>query len=92
MLRAGKNLEGRRERPFAAAQGDIVKRLRLMLIGPNSLRSYRSPGRMVGEKRKRRSMRHKLLPEEAHALAERGMFGIAQVWIARPEFCGEGTG
>jgi len=34
MLREAKHLEGERERPFAAAQGDRVRRLRLMRIGP----------------------------------------------------------
>src|SRR5579859_453005 len=37
-------------------------------------------------------MCHKVLPEEAHSLAERAMFRFAQVWIALPELCGQGTG
>jgi hypothetical protein len=38
MLRATKHLEAQRERPFAAAQGDTVRHLRLTPIGRNSLR------------------------------------------------------
>jgi hypothetical protein len=37
MLSAAKPLDARGDRPFAAAQGDIVKCLRLMLIGRNEL-------------------------------------------------------
>jgi hypothetical protein len=37
-VNSAKHLEAQRERPFAAAQGDIVRHLRLMLIGCNSLR------------------------------------------------------
>jgi hypothetical protein len=33
MLSRAKHLEAQRERPFAAAQGDIVRRLGLMRIG-----------------------------------------------------------
>src|SRR5450759_3789934 len=49
-VNSAKHLDTHRDRPFAAAQGDIVKRLRLMLIGRNSLRPYRSPRRMESRK------------------------------------------
>jgi len=40
MLTAAKHFEAHRERPFAAAQGDMGRQLWVMCIGRNSLRPY----------------------------------------------------
>jgi hypothetical protein len=48
MLSAAMYFSARRERPFAAAQGDSVRHLRLMLIGRNELRPYMMFDRLPG--------------------------------------------
>jgi hypothetical protein len=47
-VNSAKHLEAQRERPFAAAQGDIVRELRLMPIGRNELRPYMVFDRLPG--------------------------------------------
>ncbi len=34
-------------------------------------------------------MDHNVVPEEVHSLAQRGMFGLAQIGITLPEFSGK---
>jgi hypothetical protein len=48
MLNAAMHLDAHPERPFAAAQGDTVRHLRLMRIGRNELRPYMMFDRLPG--------------------------------------------